>query len=164
MTARLREGVHAHGPPRRVWVNGLAVGADTLDTVTEETSVDIGTSTDAEMAKAMRAARILFGVGAVTLSVLALALIAWIDLHNDVWGARPGCNPFGVQSMVRGLISLMGGAGLMGLAVSGLWLGIRPSNRTARRVLWSAIGLAWLAVGGIAAAGGGVFIDCALVT
>ena len=65
--------------------------------------------------------------------------------------------------IVRGVTTLIGAAGLVGLAVCGLWLGIRPADRIARRVFWSSIVLAWSAVGGIVVLSAGVFIDCALV-
>jgi hypothetical protein len=145
-------------------VNRRAAAADTLGTVTEESSIAGGTTTEtAETATALRAATVLFLVGIVTLAVLTFFLDAWINVHVRVWRAGPGCNPFGAANIVRGLTTLVAAAGVVGIAVSGLWLGIRPVNRNARRLFWSAIVSAWVAVGGFWLFGLDVFIDCALV-
>lgn len=80
-----------------------------------------------------------------------------------MWQAGPGCGPFVVPNTVRGLTTLIAAAGLVGIAVSGLWLGIRPANRNARRLFWSAIALAWVALGGMWVFGLDVIVDCARI-
>lgn len=132
--------------------------------MTDATPVDVPTSTEAATtAKAPRSANVLFVAGLMTLAVLTFFVNAWIDVHNNVWQAGRGCNPFGAPNSVRGLTTLVAAAGIVGIGVSGLWLGFHPANRNARRLLWSAIVLAWLAVGGIWVFGLDVLIDCALV-
>lgn len=130
--------------------------------MTDTTPADVGADT-VETAKPLRAARVFFVVGFVTLVVLTFAFMAWIDVHVTVWSAGPGCDPFAAPDRVRGLTTAIGAAGLVGLAVSGLWLGVRPAHRIAQRIFWSAIVLAWVAVGGIFVLGLKVIIDCALV-
>lgn len=153
------------GPSPRWGINVQAEAADTLDVVTEATSVDVGASTETiEMTKALRAARVLFWMGAVTLAVLTLASIAWIDTHADVWRVAARCGgSFEAPQIVRSAVSLSAAGALVGLSGSSFWLGVRPTDRRARRVFWSAVVVAWLAVSAMALVVGNTASECWLL-
>jgi len=109
----------------------------------------------------LRPTWVLIALGAFTLAVLTLALIAWIDLHDDAWRAAASCSAtFDAPRTVRRLVSLCAAGGYAGLAVSGVWLGLRPARPRARRVFWAAVTIAWLAVLGVALFGGTLIDDC----
>ena len=124
--------------------------------------VDVGVTTDRpSTGTAQRAVWVLVAVGTATLAVLTLAVIVWIDLHADAWEGAVVCSAsFGAPRTVRTLVSLCAAAGFAGLAVSGVWLGLHPAYPRARRAFWTAIGVAWLAVLGVATSGSTMIEHC----
>ena len=124
--------------------------------------VDVGVAPDRPSAgKVRRDVWVLVTVGTFTLAVLTVAVIAWIDLHADAWAGAVLCSAsFGAPRAVRMLVSLCAAASFVGLAVSGVWLGLHPAHLRGRRTFWAATALAWLAVLGVAMFGSTLIDDC----
>ncbi len=132
--------------------------------MTEARSFDVGAAPAPNPpSPELRPTWVLVAVGAVTLAVLTLASVAWIDLHDDVWRAAASCSAsFDAPRAVRRLVSLGAAGGFAGLAAAGVWLGVRPVARPARLVFWSAVAVGWLTVIGVAVFGGTLITDCSV--
>lgn len=134
------------------------------DTVTDATPTDAGVDAVSEPTPKPPPSWLLVAAGTLTLVSLALALVAWIDVHVEVWEAAARCSgSFVAPAWARGLASIIAGTSMTGLAISGLWLGLHPGDRRARRLFWAAILLAWVGFVAMALFAGHEISECSVL-